>query len=78
MFAGLESFYVTNDHFFHFDNDILRVLGSFLLKDVLRSNVVFDGSAAVVAAQGLKVSNGINKDFKGIKVRHCCQYSYSQ
>lgn len=60
--VGPDSFYVTNDNFFHFDNTLLRVLHTFLLNKWLHCNIVFfDGFKAIEAIGGVH-PNGINMD----------------
>ena len=60
--AGPNSFYVTNDNFFHFDNTLLRVIYALILHRWLHSNIVFfDGFKAIEAIGGV-YPNGINMD----------------
>ena len=72
--AGPDSFYVTNDNFFHFDNTMLRVLYGLLLHKWLHSNIVFfDGFKAIEAIGGVH-PNGINMD-KNERLA-CCSCKY--
>ena len=61
-FAGPDSFYVTNDNFFHFDSTVMRSLWTFLLNYWLHCDVVFfDGFKGVEAIGGVH-PNGITMD----------------
>lgn len=60
--AGPNSFYVTNDKYFHFDSTFLNFLYLFILHNWLYTNIVFhDGSKAIVAIGGVH-PNGITMD----------------
>ena len=61
-FAGPDSFYVTNDNFFHFDSTVMRSLWTFLLNYWLHCDIVFfDGFKGVEAIGGVH-PNGITMD----------------
>ena len=61
-FAGPDSFYVTNDNFFHFDRTVMRNLWLFFLNYWLHCNIVFfDGFKAIEAFVGVH-PNGIAMD----------------
>ena len=60
--AGPDSFYVTNDNIFHFDNTVLCVLHVLILHKWFHSNIVFfDGFKAIEAIGGVD-PNGISMD----------------
>ena len=62
LHAGPDSFYVTNDNFFHFDKPVLCYLYRFLLHNWLHANIVyFDGFKATEAIGGVD-PNGITMD----------------
>ena len=61
-FAGPDSFYVTNDNFFHFDSTVMRSLWTFFLNYWLHCDIVFfDGFKGVEAIGGVH-PNGITMD----------------
>ncbi|XP_078355304.1 serum paraoxonase/arylesterase 2-like, partial [Oculina patagonica] len=60
--VGPDSFYVTNDNYFHYDSTLLRVLHSFFLHQWHQDNIVFyDGFKAIEAIGGID-TNGITMD----------------
>ncbi|EDO38769.1 predicted protein, partial [Nematostella vectensis] len=64
--VGHDSFYVTNDHYFHFTRSVLRTLEVALLHLFLRSDVVlYDGLKTRSAASGLFGPNGVALDRSG-------------
>ena len=73
-FAGPDSFYVTNDNFFHFESTVMRNLWAFLLNYWLPCNIVFfDGFKAIKAFVGVH-PNGIamDKDERLVRVSIKC------
>ena len=63
--AGPDSFYVTNDRYFHFDNTFLNFLYTSFLHNFLHANIVFyDGFKAIEAIAGVH-PNGIALDKDG-------------
>lgn len=59
--TGPNSFYVTNDNFFHFESTILRQVATFFLNYWLHGSVVFfDGVRGLEVAKGHP--NGISMD----------------
>ena len=73
-FAGPDSFYVTNDNFFHFESTLMRNLWAFLLNYWLPCNIVFfDGFKAIKAFVGVH-PNGIamDKDERLVRVSIKC------
>ena len=62
---GPDSFYVTNDRYFHFDKTFLNVLYTSFLHNWLYANIVFyDGFKAIEAIGGVH-PNGIALDKDG-------------
>ncbi|KAJ7385863.1 Serum paraoxonase/arylesterase 1 [Desmophyllum pertusum] len=60
--VGPDSFYVTNDNFFHFDNTLLCNLQRFILHFWFHANIVFfDGFKSIEAIGGVH-PNGITMD----------------
>lgn len=63
--SGPDSFYVTNDNFFHFDNTVLRFMNTFFLFYWLHGSIVFfDGFKGIKAFSGGH-PNGISMDKDG-------------
>lgn len=59
---GPDSFYVTNDNFFHYDNTFLRFLSTFFLFHWLHGNIVFFDGFKGIEAFGGGHPNGISMD----------------
>ena len=63
--AGPDSFYVTNDNYFHYDSTYLKFFAGFFLHNWLHANIVFyDGFKAIEAIAGVD-PNGIAMDKDG-------------
>jgi len=63
--VGPDSFYVTNDNFFHFDNTFLNMIQRFFLHHWLRGNIVFFDGFKGIEVFGRIQPNGISLDETG-------------
>jgi len=64
--AGPDSFYVTNDRYFHFDQVFLRLMEVLCFTRLLKSGVVyFDGKKSYHVAGGMVMTNGIAQSRDG-------------